>query len=231
MEPRRATEADRTEPFSAQALAAHSISVRDAAIASMDWGALRTTVAACTACGLCKTRTQTVFGTGSEQAHWMLVGEAPGEQEDREGEPFVGRAGQLLDRMLHSLDLQRTPSPGDDGTVDPARQVFIANALKCRPPQNRNPLPEEMQRCELFLRRQVELLQPRVVLALGRFAVQALLGSDEPIGRLRGRVHRAAGRPVVVSYHPAYLLRNPADKARAWDDLCLAHEAAQAPPP
>jgi len=197
----------------------------DDAVAAMDWPALRSAVAGCTACGLCKTRKQTVFGVGHARAHWMLVGEAPGEQEDREGEPFVGRAGQLLDRMLRALDLQRGPSDAPGGeSGDPARQVYIANVLKCRPPQNRNPLPEEVQRCEPYLRRQVALVQPRIVLALGRFAVQSLLGSDEPIGRLRGRVHRYEGRPLVVSYHPAYLLRNPADKARVWDDLCLARE-------
>lgn len=196
----------------------------DDAVASMDWPTLRGAVAGCTACGLCKTRTQTVFGVGHASAHWMLVGEAPGEQEDREGEPFVGRAGQLLDRMLRALDLHRAPPDAQGEGGDPARQVYIANVLKCRPPQNRNPLPEEVQRCEPYLRRQVALVQPRIVLALGRFAVQSLLGSDEPIGRLRGRVHRYEGRPLVVSYHPAYLLRNPADKARVWDDLCLARE-------
>lgn len=196
----------------------------DDAIAAMDWPVLREAVAGCTACGLCKTRKQTVFGVGHPRAHWMLVGEAPGEQEDREGAPFVGRAGQLLDRMLRALDLQRAPADAQGEGGDPARQVYIANVLKCRPPQNRNPLPEEVQRCEPYLRRQVALVQPRIVLALGRFAVQSLLGSDEPIGRLRGRVHRYEGRPLIVSYHPAYLLRNPADKARVWDDLCLARE-------
>jgi DNA polymerase len=198
--------------------------LRDASIATMDWPALRETVAGCTACGLCATRKQTVFGVGHPRAHWMLVGEAPGEQEDREGEPFVGRAGQLLDRMLRAVDLQRASPAEGEAEADPARQVFIANVLKCRPPHNRNPLPEEVRCCEPYLRRQVALVQPRIVLALGRFAVQALLGSDEPIGRLRGRVHQYEGRPLVVSYHPAYLLRNPADKARAWDDLCLARE-------
>jgi DNA polymerase len=149
----------------------------------------------------------------------MVVGEAPGEQEDLKGEPFVGAAGQLLDAMLRALDLTREPA-------EPHRQVFIANTLKCRPPRNRNPDPEEMRRCEPFLVRQIELVQPRLILAMGRFAVQALLRSDEPVGRLRGRVHRYQGVPLVVTYHPAYLLRNPADKARAWDDLCLAAEVA-----
>jgi len=175
-------------------------------------------VAACTACGLCKTRTQTVFGVGHERAHWMIVGEAPGEQEDLRGEPFVGPAGRLLDRMLAALSLTRQPA-------EPQQQVYIANALKCRPPRNRNPEPAELAQCIPYLERQVALVQPRVVLAMGRFAVQALLGSDEPIGRLRGRVHDWQGRPLVVTYHPAYLLRQPTEKARAWADLCLAAEA------
>jgi DNA polymerase len=188
--------------------------------ATLDWPALRAAVASCQACGLCESRTQTVFGTGHAQAHWMLVGEAPGEQEDRQGEPFVGKAGQLLDNMLFAVGLGRGPSP--QGQDDPARQVYIANVLKCRPPQNRNPLPEEVLRCEPYLKRQVELVRPRLILAMGRFAVQSLLQTQEPIGRLRGRVHRYQGVPLVVTYHPAYLLRNPIDKAKAWEDLCLA---------
>ena len=163
-----------------------------------------------------RSRTQTVFGVGHPQAHWMIVGEAPGEQEDLQGEPFVGPAGQLLDSMLRALGLTRARGAAASA------QVFIANTLKCRPPRNRNPEPAELARCEPFLRRQIELVQPRIILAMGRFAVQALLRSDEPIGRLRGRVHRYRGVPLVVTYHPAYLLRNLADKARAWEDLCLA---------
>jgi DNA polymerase len=183
--------------------------------AGLDWTALQAAVAACTACSLSTTRRQTVFGVGNAAADWMIVGEAPGEREDEAGEPFVGPAGQLLDQMLAALDLTR-------GEADATRQVFIANTLKCRPPRNRNPEPEELARCEPFLRRQIELVQPRVLLAMGRFAVKVLLGSDEAIGKLRGRVHTYAGIPVIVTYHPAYLLRNLADKARAWDDLCLA---------
>jgi len=194
-----------------------------AQIAALDWPALRAAVAVCTACALCEKRTQTVFGVGNERAHWMIVGEAPGEQEDLRGEPFVGKAGRLLDNMLAAIGLTRAEAP-------PERQVFIANTLKCRPPGNRNPLPEELAQCEPFLVRQLALVQPRIVLAMGRFAVQSLLRSDEPIGRLRGRVHRYEGRPLVVTYHPAYLLRNPLDKARAWEDLCLAREVAQAAP-
>jgi uracil-DNA glycosylase len=145
----------------------------------------------------------------------MVIGEAPGEQEDRQGEPFVGPAGQLLDQMLRALGLGRTPGP-------PETQVYIANTLKCRPPRNRNPEPGELARCEPFLQRQIALVQPRIILAMGRFAIQQLLRSDEAVGRLRGRVHAYEGVPVVVTYHPAYLLRQPADKAKAWDDLCLA---------
>ena len=200
----------------AQPVAARSGLAADA-IAAMDWPALREAVAACQSCGLCGSRSRTVFGVGHEQARWMIVGEAPGEQEDREGEPFVGKAGQLLDQMLKAVGLTRDAAP-------PERQVFIANVLKCRPPSNRNPLPEEVAQCEPFLRRQVALVRPTLILAMGRFAVQSLLGTTEPIGRLRGRVHAYEGVPVVVTYHPAYLLRTPQDKARSWEDLCLARE-------
>jgi len=184
-------------------------------IATLDWPSLRDAVAACQACALGQSRQQTVFGVGHPRAHWMIVGEAPGEQEDRQGEPFVGPAGQLLDNMLRALGLTRDEAP-------PERQVFIANTLKCRPPRNRNPDPAETAQCAPFLERQIALVQPRLILAMGRFAAQALLASDEPLGRLRGRVHRYRGVPVVATYHPAYLLRTLADKARAWEDLCLA---------
>lgn len=186
-------------------------------VSNMDWSALRDAVSSCRACVLCEGRTQTVFGTGNPHAHWMIVGEAPGAQEDLLGEPFVGKSGQLLDAMLRAIGLARTQGPAP-------RQVYIANTLKCRPPANRNPLPAELARCEPFLVRQIELVRPRVILAMGRFAVQALLRSSEPIGRLRGQVHRYHDVPLVVTYHPAYLLRNPLDKARAWDDLRLALE-------
>lgn len=185
---------------------------REAAIAAMDWPALDAAVAGCTACGLCQTRTQTVFGVGDRQAEWMLVGEAPGENEDLQGEPFVGQAGKLLDNMLGALGLAR------------GRNVFIANVLKCRPPGNRNPEPEEVAQCEPFLRRQIALVRPRVIVVLGRFAAQSLLRTTTPIGKLRGTVHAYEGIPVVVTYHPAYLLRTLTDKARAWEDLCLARE-------
>jgi DNA polymerase len=191
------------------------------AVPDLDWSGLREAVAACRACRLCDSRRQTVFGVGHPRAHWMVIGEAPGAQEDEQGEPFVGAAGQLLDAMLRALGLSRSAEG------DPAERVYIANTLKCRPPGNRNPQPDEMAQCEPFLRRQIELVRPKLILAMGRFAVQALLRSGEPIGRLRGRVHRYQGRPLVVTYHPAYLLRNPPDKARAWEDLCLAAEAAE----
>ena len=192
---------------------------------AQDWPALRSAVADCQACSLCETRRQTVFGVGHPQAHWMVVGEAPGEHEDQQGEPFVGASGQLLDAMLLALGLSRE----EQGA--PEQRVYIANTLKCRPPRNRNPAPEEMLKCEPFLRRQIELVQPRLLLAMGRFAVQALLRSGEPIGRLRGRVHQYAGVPLVVTYHPSYLLRSLPEKAKAWEDLCLAASTLEALPP
>ena len=184
----------------------------------MQWDALAQAVAACRACKLCEGRRNTVFGVGDTQADWLIVGEAPGENEDMQGEPFVGQAGKLLDNMLKAIGLDRT------------NKVYIANVLKCRPPGNRNPEPEEVAQCEPFLRRQVQLLQPRIILAMGRFAVQSLLGTTEPIGKLRGRAHQYLGVPVVVTYHPAYLLRNLPDKAKAWADLCLALELARNQP-
>ncbi|MCX2860747.1 uracil-DNA glycosylase [Paucibacter sp. PLA-PC-4] len=190
------------------------------AVAAMDWTQLREAVAGCRACGLCEGRKHTVFGVGHERAHWMVVGEAPGEQEDLQGEPFVGQAGKLLDSMLRAIGLTRADGP-------PEKQVFIANTLKCRPPRNRNPEPEELAQCEPYLNRQIALVQPRIILAMGRFAVQSLLRSAEPIGRLRGRVHEYQGVPLIVTYHPAYLLRNLVDKARAWEDLCLAMDVLQ----
>jgi DNA polymerase len=211
-----------------------ALAERAAHIATLAWGPLREAVAACTACGLCESRKQTVFGVGHAQADWMIVGEAPGEQEDLQGEPFVGPAGQLLDQMLRAVGLSRRADSGeggqDDLAGDPARRVFIANTLKCRPPRNRNPEPDEMARCEPFLKRQVALVQPKLILLMGRFAVKQLLKSDEAVGKLRGRVHRYEGIPVIVTYHPAYLLRNLPEKAKAWDDLCLAKATADAAP-
>jgi DNA polymerase len=199
---------------------AAAVSAPAGPVAQMGWDELRSAVAGCRACGLCEGRKNTVFGVGNEQAHWMIVGEAPGEQEDQQGEPFVGQAGKLLDSMLRAIQLKRAP-----GT--PEQQVFIANTLKCRPPRNRNPEPQELAQCAPFLERQIALVQPRIILAMGRFAVQSLLQSNEAIGRLRGRVHDYQGIPVIVTYHPAYLLRNLLDKARAWEDLCLALDTVQ----
>ena len=217
-----APESTATAPSATQALAPVPMAAmpertRPGGVAAMGWDALRQAVVSCRACKLCEGRTNTVFGVGHEHAQWMVVGEAPGEQEDLKGEPFVGKAGQLLDNMLHALGLTRAEA-------DEQHQVFIVNTLKCRPPRNRNPEPDELAQCEPFLIRQIELVQPKIILAMGRFAVQSLLKSGEPIGRLRGRVHHYQGVPLVVTYHPAYLLRNPQDKARAWEDLCLAAE-------
>ncbi|ABA58968.1 Phage SPO1 DNA polymerase-related protein [Nitrosococcus oceani ATCC 19707] len=178
-----------------------------------EWEELAVQVASCTACLLHCGRTQTVFGVGDQAAKWLIVGEAPGVEEDRQGEPFVGRAGQLLNAMLEAVGLQRG-------------QVYIANILKCRPPNNRDPLPEEVAHCEPYLRRQVALLRPRIILAVGRVAGQNLLKSSLPLGRLRGSVHQYPETtiPLVVTYHPAYLLRAPREKRRAWQDLQLAHK-------
>lgn len=180
------------------------------------WEHLQEAVRHCVACALHRSRTQAVFGTGSVAARWMIVGEAPGAEEDRQGEPFVGAAGKLLNEMLRAVGVERDA-------------VFIANVLKCRPPANRNPQPQEVAQCEPYLARQVALVKPKIIVAMGRFAVQSLLRTEEPIGRLRGRVHRYRGRPVVVTYHPAYLLRSPAEKARSWADLCLAASQLSTP--
>ena len=174
------------------------------------WIELKQAVPACTACGLHKSRTRTVLGVGDEQADWMLIGEAPGAEEDRLGEPFVGQAGKLLDSMLAAIDLER------------GENVYIANVLKCRPPGNRNPEPEEVEKCSPHLRAQIELIAPKLIIAMGRFAAQTLLNTDASIASLRGRLHEHAGVPLIVTYHPAYLLRNLPDKAKAWEDLVFA---------
>ena len=176
-----------------------------------DWQALQQQVAACMQCELHRTRTQTVFGVGNRDADWLIIGEAPGAEEDKRGEPFVGRAGQLLDAMLAAIGLDRT-------------KAYIANILKCRPPDNRDPQADEVACCEPYLQRQIALIQPRIILAVGRIAAQNLLKTDRPLGRLRGRVHSygAAQTPVIVTYHPAYLLRSPGDKRKAWEDLKMA---------
>jgi DNA polymerase len=214
---RSATPAQATAPTPVAPAALASL---PAGIELMDWPALREAVASCQACGLCEGRNHTVFGTGSTQADWLIVGEAPGENEDLQGEPFVGAAGQLLGNMLRAVGLSRTG--------EGAQGAYITNVLKCRPPANRNPRPAEVAQCAPYLARQVALVQPKVIIAMGRFAVQSLLQSNEPIGKLRGQVHRYQGVPVIVTYHPAYLLRTPSDKGKAWADLCLAMETVQA---
>lgn len=184
---------------------------RDRPVSALDWTELADRVAGCTRCTLCQSRTRTVFGSGPERADWLFVGEAPGADEDRQGLPFVGRAGQLLTSMIEAMGLQRD-------------EVYIANVLKCRPPGNRDPAPEEIQSCLPYLERQVDLLKPKILVALGRIAAQSLLATDTPIGRLRGQVrsYGPATIPLVVTYHPAYLLRNPVAKREAWRDLQLA---------
>ncbi len=199
--PKNADEAAPAEPNEAPVTAEPAV--------SLGWDELRGCVADCTRCELAASRTQTVFGVGNPQADWMIVGEAPGAEEDRRGEPFVGRAGKLLDEMLRAIGQSR-------------QTVFIANILKCRPPNNRDPKPEEAAACRDFLERQIALIQPRIILAVGRIAAQNLLGRTDPVGKLRGRPHDLDGIPLVVTYHPAYLLRSPSQKRRSWSDLCLA---------
>ena len=190
--------------------ASETIDDTAADIATLDWDTLAARVAVCERCRLCERRTNSVFGVGDREADWMLIGEAPGENEDKLGEPFVGQAGKLLDSMLHAVALSREDN------------VFIANVIKCRPPGNRNPELDEVARCEPYLKRQVELVKPKLIVALGRFAAQSLLKTEASIASLRGRVHDYQGVPVIVTYHPAYLLRSLPDKAKAWADLCLA---------
>ena len=185
---------------------------RAAAIARMDWPALKDAVRSCVACALHGRRQQTVFGVGDEQADWLFVGEGPGAEEDARGEPFVGQAGRLLDNMLAAIGLKR----GHD--------VYIANVVKCRPPGNRVPEPGEAAQCEPFLLRQVALIRPRLVVALGKTAASNLLRTEASVASLRGRLHAFQGLPLLVTYHPAYLLRNLPDKAKAWEDLCAARE-------
>ena len=178
-------------------------------LTSDNWDDLQVEVTVCTKCALCKTRTQTVFGSGNKQADWMLVGEAPGQHEDEQGLPFVGNAGLLLTEMLRAIGLTR-------------EEVFITNILKCRPPNNRDPQANEVESCNGYLQRQQKLIQPKIILAVGRIAAQTLLKTDEPLARLRGKVHTFNTTPVVVVYHPAYLLRSLSEKRKAWQDLQLA---------
>jgi DNA polymerase len=179
-------------------------------IATLEWKTFAADVDACVACGLCRTRNKSVPGVGDTKAQWLFVGEAPGAEEDAKGEPFVGQAGRLLDSMLAALGMRR----GDN--------VYIANVLKCRPPGNRTPEPREVESCRPYLDRQIALIAPRLIIALGKSAATTLLNVDASIASLRGRIHRYRGVPLIVTYHPAYLLRNLPDKAKTWEDLCLA---------
>ena len=185
--------------------------------AELDWTSLREAVRVCSACGLCKQRKQAVFGVGSESADWLFVGEGPGADEDEQGEPFVGQAGKLLDSMLAATGLRR------------GREVYIANVVKCRPPGNRTPTPDEAQACAAFLDRQIDLIAPKIIVALGKTAATRLLGTEASLASLRHRVHRYRGIPVVVTYHPAYLLRSLPEKAKAWEDLLFARRVVSEP--
>lgn len=215
-QPGRPPAVEPAEPAPAAGPTGRAGPASDDDIGRMPWDALQGTVSSCTRCELHRTRTQTVFGVGNREAAWMFVGEAPGSEEDRRGEPFVGRAGKLLDAMLAAVGRTRD-------------QVYIANVLKCRPPNNRDPHGEEVQQCGAYLLRQIDLVRPRLLIAMGRFAAQSLLNTTRPIGKLRGQVfeHAASGIPLVVTYHPAYLLRNPLDKRKAWGDLCLIQRASE----
>ena len=189
---------------------------RAARIATMDWAELEAETAACSACGLCKQRKQAVFGVGAASAPWLFVGEGPGAEEDEQGEPFVGQAGKLLDAMLAAAGLQR------------GREVYIANVVKCRPPGNRTPTLDEAAACAPLLDRQIELIQPKIIVALGKTAVMRLTGSDASMASMRGSLHRYRDTPVVATYHPAYLLRSLTEKLKAWEDIMLArHEIAK----
>lgn len=185
----------------------------DTLLDTSDWGSLRAAVVACTACGLEKTRTQTVFGVGNVNAELMVIGEAPGFYEDQKGEPFVGRAGQLLTAMLESIGFSRD-------------SVYIANILKCRPPNNRDPSPEEVALCTPFLEKQIALIRPKLLLAVGRIAAHYLLDTKASLGQMRGKIHTfgALKTPLIITYHPAYLLRTPADKGKAYQDLQLTYQ-------
>ena len=185
-------------------------------IAALGWDAFAADVEACTACGLCRTRNRSVPGVGDVRAEWMFIGEAPGAEEDARGEPFVGQAGRLLDSMLAALGIDRN------------NRVYIANVLKCRPPGNRTPAPQEAEACRPYLERQIALIGPHLLVALGKSAASLLLGTDASIASLRGRVHRYQGRPLIVTYHPAYLLRSLPEKAKAWEDLVLARQTLAA---
>ena len=205
-------------PVTAAALPADAVPL-PAGVDQMDWDTLQSTVAGCRACGLCQTRTRPVHGVGERRARWMVIADAPTEVEDAQGGLFSGPSGKLLDNMLKALGLSRQTAEGGG--------VYITSPLQCRPPSHRNPEPQELATCAPYLARQVALVQPQIILAMGRFAVQSLLQTAEPIGKLRGRLHSVQGVPTVLTYHPEYLLRNQADKAKAWADLLLALKTVQ----
>ncbi len=201
-------------PSSRPIVAAEDPVARRERIAALDWDAFEADVASCTACGLCRSRNRAVPGVGDRRAEWLFVGEGPGAEEDAKGEPFVGQAGKLLDSMLAALGMRRDAN------------VYIANVVKCRPPNNRTPEPAEAEACRPYLERQIALIRPKLIVALGRSAASLLLGTDATIASLRGRRHRYGETPLVVTYHPAYLLRNLPDKAKAWEDLVFARRMA-----
>lgn len=207
-----------SEPTKENAAPANALAATagTAAVAAMEWAELREAVRSCTACVLCRQRKQAVFGVGNESAPWLFVGEGPGADEDEQGDPFVGQAGKLLDSMLAAIGIAR------------GREVYIANVVKCRPPGNRTPTPEEAAACAPFLDRQIELVRPKLIVALGKTAAMRLLSTEASLGSLRGRVHRYRETPLVVTYHPAYLLRNLPDKAKAWEDLLFARRTLAA---
>ena len=209
------TKESASEPVEAAVENQRSLDDRLTSIARADWQQLKQTVSDCTACPLSLTRKQTVFGVGDEKANWLFVGEGPGAREDELGEPFVGQAGKLLDNMLQAINLGRE------------QDVYIANIIKCRPPDNRNPKNTEAEQCRPYLLRQITLIQPRLIVVLGKVAAQNLLATDATIASLRGRLHEFSGIPLIVTYHPAYLLRSLTDKAKAWEDLCFARETMQ----
>lgn len=207
-----------THPISAPATASPHGSdpaqiARIARIALLDWDGLKAEAAACEACKLCRQRKQAVLGVGAASAPWLFVGEGPGAEEDDQGEPFVGPAGQLLDAMLAATGLQR------------GREVYLANVVKCRPPGNRNPSDDEALACAPLLDRQIDLIQPKIIVALGKIALNRLTGSDASVASMRGKMHAYRGIPVLATYHPAYLLRNLPDKLKAWEDLMFAKKA------
>ncbi len=203
----------RRSPVTGHAFPTEAAGSRAAAIMGLDWPSIKARVATCTDCALHQKRTKTVFGVGDENADWLFVGEGPGADEDAQGEPFVGQAGKLLDNMLAAIRLRR------------GENVYIANCVKCRPPGNRNPEPGELHACEPYLHRQIELIGPKLIMALGKVAVSNLLATDASIASLRGKIHQYRGIPLIVTYHPAYLLRNLPDKSKAWVDLCFAVRA------